>query len=87
MLHFFEKNNQEGPDSRRGILTLKYYKIWRGESSISKFIAMRQQFEEEMTEICQNEVDGAHRSCQEAKNYLKDLFGQPEQLEYYSISL
>ena len=73
MLVFFEKENEEGIGSKRGILALKFFKIWKGGCSISTFIVMREQFEKEMDHLCLEEIEQAHMSCIDTKQFLLDL--------------
>ena len=74
MLYYFEKNNEEGKESRRGIIAMKYFRIWKGESSVDQFIAMKEQFEKEMVKICETEIQEAHESCFETKQILEYMF-------------
>ena len=73
MLFFFEKDNEEGRESKRGILALKYFRIWKGESAIGKLLDMKEQFEKEMVNICESEIQLAHESCSEAKHFIENL--------------
>ena len=74
MLYYFEKDNEEGKETRKGILAMKYFQIWKGESSFIEFIAMKEQFEKEMVKMCETEIQEAYESCFETKQFLEDMF-------------
>ena len=73
MLHHFEKQNEEGRESRRGVLAMKYFLRWRGVSSVQTFIDLRERLEVEAVALCEAENRSAERNCFDTKEFIQEL--------------
>ena len=73
-MKFFEFENREGRESKRGILAMKYFLKWRGDSSIQQFLDMRKQFEEDAGRLCENEIIILQWTCGQTKQWIEDTF-------------
>ena len=74
MLVHFEKQNEEGRNSQRGILAIKYFRIWKGEGSMLQFIALKEKIEEDMLKICEGEIELAHDACSDTLEFIDKMF-------------
>ena len=69
MLKIFEIYSEEGPESRRGKLAVKYYLKWKTDHLPECFVILRNGLTNEFLNVCHTNKYSVQTSCHKLKNY------------------